>query len=136
MGSLNRKDKELLKSSGFLKSEIEEINKGYVNTSSYTYQNMVKSRSQWTKSMEAVGWNKQQIAARIRHWYKSKKDRSPFDWLKIEYRPANKLTIKQLAKQLEVRRSASRVFGRAYGRIRSQKVMKKIGYKGIPKPRG
>lgn len=135
MGSLTRTDVKLLKDSGFLKWEIDEINKGYVNTSSYTFKNMVKSRIMWRDSMRGAGWSDNKINARIRHWYRAKRDRTPFDWLKIEYRPANKLTIKQLAKQLSLRRQISRNFGAAYGRIRSQKTMRRTGYRGIPKPR-
>jgi hypothetical protein len=134
MGSLTPENKKYLLSKGFLLSEIKKLDKGYINTGSHTYKSMVRSRELWVDSMRKVGWNKKQIDARIRHWYSTKKDRTPFDWLKVEYKPTNKLTIKQLAKQLELRRGISRTFGRAYGRIRSQKVMKKIGYKGIPKP--
>ena len=135
MGSLTRTDVKLLKDSGFLKWEIDEINKGYVNTSSSVFRGMVKSRVMWRDSMLGAGWTEAQINARVRHWYRAKNDRSPFDWLKVEYRATNKLTIKQLAKQLSLRRQISRTFGHSYGRIRSQKVMRKIGYRGIPRPR-
>lgn len=135
MGSLNRDQKKELRTKGFLQWEIDQIDKGYVNYDSYTFRGMLRSRKQWLDSMRAVGWTDKQIGERIRHWYQIKKERSPFDWLKVEYKPGFKLTIKQLAKQLEIRRSVSRVFGRAYGRIRSQKTMRRIGYKGIPKPK-
>lgn len=134
MDGLTREQRKELASKGFLKHEIEDFNNAYVNYESATFQSMIRSRWNWVRTMRDVGWSDNKIAARLRHWYKLKKERSPFDWLKIEYRPGAKLTIKQLAMQLKIRRSASRTLGRAYGRIRSLKTMRKIGYKGIPKP--
>lgn len=132
---MNDIEKRELRNKGFLKWEVEQFENGNINFESHTFQSMVRSRKLWIDAMRMVGWNDTQIAVRLRHWYRIKKERNPFDWLKMEYRPPIKLTIKQLAQQLAIRRSASRVLGRAYGRIRSIRQLDRIGYKGIPKPK-
>lgn len=126
-------EKKQLRNSGFLIWEIEQFDKGSVNFGSHTFQSAIRSRKLWVEAMRKVGWSDQLIGNRLRHWYKLKKGRNPFDWLKMEYKPPIKLTIQQLAKQLAIRRSVSRVLGSNYGRIRGKHHIASIGYKGIPK---
>ena len=86
-------------------------------------------------------WTQIEIAKRLRHWYRMKKQRSPWDFYRMEYDKFSQkptVTKSKFEDWLKLRDEISRNLGRAYGRIRSVKTAQRAGLYGVPKkyPRG
>lgn len=123
---LRRGQAQRLREAGFLESEIRKISRARAPDGSLqqtdidgiAWQKTLESRKRWVGQRLDEGWSKEEIRRRILRYYKRKAGRSPFDFLKLEYKPPQKLTDFQYALKLRARARVSRTFGRKYGRRR------------------
>jgi len=127
MSSLSRQQKAALLKDGFLPKEIYQLSNAtggdqktmhivrqQIAFSSKTFRSMRNSRKNYIRNLKKIGWNEQEIKAKISSYYVAKKN--IFSFLKLEYSPTKRLTDYQAAIKLRERSKISRVFGRAYGR--------------------
>ena len=124
---LSRQQKKSLLSDGFLPKEIYQLSNAtggdrktmhlvrqQVAFSSKPFRAMRNSRKKYIRNLKKIGWNDQEIKAKISAYYVAGKN--IFSFLKLEYTPTKRLTDFQSAIKLRERSKISRVFGRAYGR--------------------
>lgn len=86
---------ERLSQAGFSDYEINEFSQARSkngvpithNIDSQTWQAMINERASWVESLKNRGWTDEQIKREIQDYYTRRSGRSPFDFLKAEYRP-------------------------------------------------
>lgn len=65
----------------------------------------MKSRSDWIKDKIERGWEDDEITEELRNYYRRGEKRSPFDFLRIEYKPPTKVDYREAVR----RRAEARV---------------------------
>ena len=132
MGALSAKEKSILKSSGFLPNEIEAFDtaktpdgeKQKLAFDSAPFMSMIMSRVKWITDLKERGWSNSQIINQIRRYYHMKSGRSPFDFLKLEYKPPKKIDFIEASKtRTRVKTRVSNTFGKGYGGRMTKKKM-------------
>ena len=122
--TLNQAQKEYMYLHGWLISEI----KAFANArtpdgkkmqdfdfNAAPFQAMLKSRNEYFSKLRKLGWNNLQIRQRINMLYTSKRGKaSPWDFLKIEYKPPTKLSDSVWATKLKSKLRISRKLGAGY----------------------
>lgn len=129
MGALTGREKIVLRQKGFLPWEIEQFDKAKAGDTisgnivrqdiafqSAPFQAMIDSRVKYIQMLKGIGWQPQQIAEQISRYYNLKAGRTPWDFLKIEYKPARQISDFQWGRRVEVRTRISRTLGKVYGR--------------------
>lgn len=120
---LTNEDKYRLRRVGFLEEEIRAFDEAVdpagkpqkINLDTGTWRDAMRSRLAWLRNMKRVGIPDDRIAAGIRRYYRMGSGRSPWDFLKIEYRPPRRLTDYQIALKSRQKAQVSRAFP-FYGR--------------------
>ncbi len=131
MGILTAKQKKILLDTGFLPDEIKQFDAAKtpddkqqdLDFDSAPFQAMIESRRKWILNLKKRGWNNAQIIIQLKRYYALKSGRSPFDFLKLEYRPPKKLTDFVEATKVHIRSRVSRSLGRSYGRQMTPKLL-------------
>ena len=85
-----------MRSAGFLNMEIRNIfsaGNTPVLFGTEPFKAMLKSRRKWFTSMTKTGWTKAQIIEAVKKYY-SVPRRSPFDFLRREYKPPMRVDFK------------------------------------------
>lgn len=142
MGALSASQKKELFNAGFLPSEIDKFDEAKTPDGkqqnlafdSAPFQKMIESRRKWILELKSAGWNNRQVVEQIKRYYRLKSGRSPFDFLKLEYQPPNKVTDFVDAVKLKIRSRVSRSMGKAYGRRIYPKKLPKFLPKYRPLP--
>jgi len=129
MSALTKKQKIVLIKEHFLPREIRDFDNAiagdvasgsrvpqHLKFNSKPFRAMRNSRKQWVRDLKKRGWTNDQILQQVAAYYSLKAGRSPFDFLKLSYRPDKKLTDYVDAIKRKVRTRISRTLGRAYGR--------------------
>jgi hypothetical protein len=135
--ALTKEQRLQLFKDGFLPKEIIQLDQSkYIDITTITMRRVIKDRRDWRDAMVLNGWTRIEIAKRINHWYRIKKQRSIWSLFRVEYglttnRP--KLSRTEFKDFLQQRAEISRTFGRAYGRIKSVKLSQRYGLPGVPK---
>lgn len=62
-----------------------------IDINSSTWKSMMESREKWISDKINRGWNDEQIDNEVMDYYRRDERRSPFDFLKLEYRPPKKV---------------------------------------------
>lgn len=132
--SLSKRQKKALLSDGFLPREVFQLSTARdgdkttgstvpmkVAFSSKPFKAMRKSRRKYIADLKKVGWNSQEIKAKINSFYAG--SANIWSFLKLEYKNARKLTDFQTAIKLRARSRISRVLGRSYGRQMKPKAL-------------
>lgn len=97
---LTQKDRERLIGVGFIELEVEAFHNAVdpagipqplVDLDSPTWQNAMASRKAWVMDKVDRGWSPEKITQSLVNFYALRTDRNPFDFLKAEYKPKNKL---------------------------------------------
>lgn len=113
--TISQRDAERLHQAGFLVTEIEALSVAKmpdgkdqppINLDSPAWQAVLQSRSSWRDRLVQKGWDEEGITNEIRDYYRKDDRRSPWDFLKAEYRPQKKVDYlearrAQMAKQIE-----------------------------------
>ena len=107
---LSIEDARTLRRSGFIAWEVKKYDEAVapdgtpqvINLQTKTWQAAIASRRAWVSDKIRRGWPKAQIAGAIMGYYIMKKERNPFDFIKIEYKPPKKLTDYQEATKKRV----------------------------------
>ena len=135
--ALNAHQKNVMRNAGFLPKEIKEFDYNTsVEFNDEFFQGMIRSRRNWRDTMILGGWTQLEIAKKLASRYRKKKERSPWDFFRLEYATVSnkpKLTATKFEEFLKVRDDVSRTLGRAYGRIQSVKLAQRRGLKGVPR---
>jgi len=106
--TISMEDYERLERAGFLEFEILGLANATdaagnpqppIDLGSPAWQVLLKSRKDWIDDKIERGWEKDEYTREIRAYYERDKKRTPFDWLKEEYKPK-----KKKADYLEARR--------------------------------
>lgn len=121
-----------MRRAGFLKSEIRAFNNARAPDGSYQdtkaifkskpFQVMLKDRAAWWRraltpvDKGGYGYTRTQATYEILGYYRRRGQRSPFDFLKAEYKPPKKLTDFQYATRLRVRARITKSLGKGYTR--------------------
>jgi hypothetical protein len=121
--SISFEDGERLRAAGFLEWEIEKIAEGTlpdgspqppINLNSPVWQRVTESRRNWVDDKIARGWSEADINTNIMDYYVRSPKRTPFDFVKAEYKPVKKrdfwLEIR-LRNQRKVKASLKGYFG-------------------------
>jgi hypothetical protein len=126
---MNKAQKKMLYSEGFLPREIIEFERAIggdvrsghrvkqeIAFNSKPFLAMRRSRRKYIANLRQVGWNDYEIRQKLNDYYRLGMGRSPFDYLKAEYRPARKLTDFEDATKRRIRSRLTRTLGKIYGR--------------------
>ena len=101
--TLSFEDAERLRLAGFIEFELEEFSTATtpsgqpqpaIDLDGEVWQRVLESRRDWTTDKIVRGWTRDEIENVIMEYYLTKEGRSPWDFLKIEYRPPEKLDYK------------------------------------------
>jgi len=111
---------DILRAEGFTTSEIKSFLKGWKKTiDSPAFVAMRHSRIKWWAGMIHQGYTRRQIWGAIHRWY-STTHRSPWEWLRREYKPARHISQSQYRDALAKRRKASKVTKPMYHLLRTK----------------
>jgi len=126
---ISRKLKQQLYKEGFLPREIMELQgarggdvrtghrvKQEFNYGSKVFKSLRRSRVKYITDLRQAGWSGDEIRQKINEYYKLKAGRSVYDYLKLSYQPARKITDFQDAVRRRIRSRVSRTMGKLYGR--------------------
>jgi len=81
------------------------------------FQDMIRTRREYVAKLRAQGWNDLQVRQRVNMLYHRKTGKaSPWDFLKIEYRPDKKISNAMWANMISVKASITRTLGQAYSK--------------------
>ena len=89
---------QLLVSNGFLPKEVRELFSGHgvvEMLNSKPLHAMLTERRRWVATMRRQGMTGKEIITAIQAWYKQDEKRSPFDFLRREYKPPVKIERKE-----------------------------------------
>lgn len=98
--SISGADADRLKQAGFLESEIQELAEAKtvkgedqppINLDSPAWQAVLESRREWWIDKVDRGWTEHEIVNELMNYYRRDKSRTPFDFLKAEYRPPKRV---------------------------------------------
>jgi hypothetical protein len=116
--ALTAHEREVLLNSGFLRREIKAFDSAKtpsgevqnVAFNSIPFQKMINGRREWVKGCHASGESNERIRRRLYNYYRGKKGRSPWDFLKVEYQPTDReLTDTEFANKLTIKSAIQRV---------------------------
>jgi len=113
---LSMEDNLRLRGVGFTQHEVDEFNNAtapdgtpqVINLNIGTWEDMMRSRKEWTMAM-AAHFDKQEIEARIDKHYQDP-SHSPFDFVKREYRPPRALSDYAQARQARAQANTDELY--------------------------
>lgn len=124
--TLNQAQKMYMYKNGFLLSEIKAFANARtpdgkrmqnLNFASAPFQDMIRTRIAYVEKLKHQGWNDMQVRQRINMLYTRKNGKtSPWDFLKIEYRPGKTMTDISWATKLKAKSRISRTLGAGYSK--------------------
>jgi hypothetical protein len=89
---IDLRSKERFKDAGFTDKEIHQLSDALTEVSAFApaWSAVIRTRQYWISEMKLKGLTNSQISKAIDHYYDiaSKKDSSPWAFLKMEYQPA------------------------------------------------
>ena len=97
--SISQHDAIRLRQAGFLEHEIQELanaktvdgkDQPPINLDAAAWQAVLKSRSEWWTDKVDRGWSEDEITNELSNYYKRDRKRTPFDFLRAEYKPPRK----------------------------------------------
>lgn len=120
-----------LMNDGFQDFEIEEFSQGRtpsgrsqpaVNINSPLWESVRRNRRNWYYDKRNRGWSDVEIRDEIRRYYLRRRERTPWDFLKAEYKPPMRLDYKTTIKaRAEVRKFGVQRYKAGPGRSRRKR---------------
>lgn len=89
-GFLPFEAKEFLTAKGGKHHDVDSDIRSIVT--SKPFESMLQDRLKWIHQCQQIGWSGHKIGQALKDYYKLEADRSPFDFLKIEYKPPQQLS--------------------------------------------
>ena len=139
--TLNQSQKRYMYSHGFLLSEIQAFANARTpdgkrmqnfNFMAEPFQDMIQTREAWVKKLKTAGWSDLQVRQRINMLYANSRGKSsPWDFLKIEYKPPTTVSDTMWATMLKAKGRIVRKLGAGY----SKPMRKEIRPRFTPKVR-
>lgn len=110
---LSNNDRSLLRRAGFIPWEIRKLNEAVypdgrpqvINLETEAWKAVIHSRYAWITDKLENGWSSKRISGAVMGYYIGKRERTPFDFLKVEYKPPRKLTDYQEAMQTRINKN-------------------------------
>jgi hypothetical protein len=105
---LSEYNAQRLRDAGFVKFEIDEFanavdSKGKaqppIDTDSPIWNSVMNSRMRWVEDKIARGWSQSEIEEEILNYYRRDERRSPFDFIRAEYKPPKKTNYYDLMRR-------------------------------------
>ena len=106
--SISQADAARLREAGFLDLEIEQIAnaataKGEpqppIQLDSPIWQAVMESRRDWRVDKISRGWTEYEIVSELQNYYRRDSRRSPFDFLRAEYKPPQKKDYMEIVRK-------------------------------------
>ena len=101
-------DAQRLRESGFLEAEIMAIAEAKtakgedqppVDLDSPIWQSVMESRRDWRVDKISRGWTEYEIVSELQNYYRRDSRRSPFDFLRAEYKPPQKKDYMEIVRK-------------------------------------
>jgi hypothetical protein len=98
--TISSEDFDILRKAGFVEYELEQIanaktpdgkDQPPIDINSPAWRAVIKSRREWTDDKIARGWQLDAIINEVMNYYHKDERRTPFDFLKAEYRPRKRV---------------------------------------------
>ena len=111
---------EQLRAAGFLDYEIEQYATAVdseskpqppIDISQPVWQRAMKSRRDWVEDKISRNWTEAEIREELMNYYRRGEKRSPWDFLRIEYRPPTRIDYREAIRRRAQARVAA-VLGR------------------------
>ena len=108
--TLSANDAQRLKNAGFTDYEIDLLSNAKdpegkdqppINIDGDAWKATIKSRSDWWDDKIAKGWNRQEIINELMNYYQRDERRTPFDFLKAEYRPRKRVDYFSIMREMK-----------------------------------
>lgn len=117
--TLSMKENKLLREVGFTAYEVDIFNSAIavdgtpqiIDLNSATWQNMMLSRKEWVMDTLEEGLNDADRETLIDEYYQIDRERSPFDFVKREYKPPRGLSDYQKARSNRARKQTDKLYG-------------------------
>jgi len=102
--TISFEDGERLRLAGFIPTEIEAfatavtpegLPQPAIDLEGDVWQRVMKSRRDWVNDKIERGWEDEEITNAIMDYYRRNEERSPWDFLRVEYRPPEKIDYKE-----------------------------------------
>jgi len=111
---LGEGEKDYLRKSGFIQREIDAYDQAkapdgkpiYVNIGSETWKKAIESRQDWVNERRRDGWDDWRINTALEGYYLLGRGRNPFDFIRAEYKPPQRISDYQEARR---RRAEQRI---------------------------
>lgn len=106
--TISAADALLLRQSGFTRYEIDEIanaktttgeDQPPINLRSPAWVATIKSRREWWIDKVERGWTEYEIENELMNYYNRDTNRTPFDFLRAEYKPPKKADYIEIARK-------------------------------------
>jgi hypothetical protein len=124
--SLNQTQKRYMYNAGFLLHEINAFAHAVTpdgkkmqdfNFMAEVFQDMIKTRIEYVRKLKAQGWNDMQVRQRVNMLYATKRGKaSPWDFLKIEYKPGVAISDNMWATMLKAKTRIAQKLGAGYAK--------------------
>jgi len=124
--TLTRAQKEYMYKAGFLVREISAFANAKTPDGktlqdfkflSEPVQDMIRTRMGYVAKLRSQGWNDLQVRMRINMLYQRKRGKaSPWDFLKIEYRPEKKMSDAMWSHMIKSKLRIARTLGQSYSK--------------------
>ncbi len=118
--TISSQDAERLAQAGFLPSEIQDLanaktTKGEdqppINLDAAVWIATLNSRKEWWLDKLDRGWTEEEIQRELGNYYKRDSRRTPFDFLRAEYKPPKKVDYIEIIRK----RQAAQIIGELDG---------------------
>lgn len=118
--TISSRDAERLAHAGFLRSEIEALanaktatgaDQPPINLDGPAWRAVLNSRSEWWVDKMDRGWTESEIREALGNYYRRDESRTPFDFLRAEYKPPKRVDYIEIIRK----RHAAQIAGELEG---------------------
>lgn len=105
---ISQYDADRLSEAGFTAYEIEELSRAEtgkgepqppIDTDKPVWQSVMNSRRDWVEDKLSRGWSWMEIRMEIENYYRKDVKRSPWDFIRAEYRPPKRMDYVEMIRR-------------------------------------